>query len=60
MNIESREIVLWGKNKGADQLHAQCAADMRLCIPYLQKSKFSHVAGQISAPVHEAYHKKKN
>ena len=35
----------YGKNKGADQLHSYCAAD--LCLYIYGKSRFSHYEAQI-------------
>ena len=30
-------ICIYPKNKGADQLHSNCAADQRLCFPYIDR-----------------------
>ena len=33
LDLGSRGIVICSKNKGADKLHSNCAADLRLCFP---------------------------
>ena len=38
---------LHSENKGADQLHAYCAADLPLCFSTYAKSRFSHDAAEI-------------
>ena len=38
---ESRGIVLCSKNKGADQLHSYCGADLHLCFRIWKKHVFS-------------------
>ena len=38
---------LCSENKGADQLHVYCAADLCLCFRIYAKSRFSHDAAHI-------------
>ena len=51
MELSSRGIVLsilYSENKGADQLHRDSVADLRLCFCiYHAKSRFSHDAAHI-------------
>ena len=51
LDLESRGIdYLCSKNKGADQLHSNCAADLSLCFTY-GKNRFSHDAAQMAVEI---------
>ena len=38
--LEAGNFYLCSENKGADQLHGQCAADLRLCFRICKKAGF--------------------
>ena len=43
------------ENKGADQLHGYCEADLRLCFRICKKSRFSHNEAHIIAMETEVF-----
>ena len=48
LDLGRRGIVLCSKNKGADQLHIYCAADLHLCF-CICKKQFSHDAAHMTS-----------
>ena len=48
-------VLLYGKNKDADQLHGYCTADLQIFYIYV-KSRYSHDAASMLTELQHSYH----